>query len=120
MNEQVVGHAVIETEGLYSAISCFCKFPDKRIYMILLKQGSENRPLGICVPVRDGFCLHTRIPKKYIRTEQAIICAAVKEENRLGDFVPLLPGEPVGCIGQLDQVTFKVSEGVRGLFIVSR
>ena len=62
--EVVVGSADVKRKGLYYHITCTCKLPSKEIHRVIMRDGCEQKDLGICVPTGNVFTLSARIPVK--------------------------------------------------------
>ena len=106
----VIGHASIDLDGLYATIRCECRFPDKKLYAVLLKSGSTSRSLGTCTPKGDTHILERRLPKKYILKPNTILIAAEKYGD-IKKSMLLVPGEPIAAIGLLENATFQINDG---------
>lgn len=64
-----VGRARMEREGLYLHFFCRCRLPDSGLYRIHVISGGKREDLGICVPVDGAFGMDKRIPAKRLGEE---------------------------------------------------
>ena len=62
-NERV-GAARMEKQGLYCCFSCRCRLPEEGLYRIHVVCGGKREDLGICIPMDGAFGMDKKIPAK--------------------------------------------------------
>ena len=61
---QPMGTAHMERQGLYFCFSCRCRLPGDGMYRIHALCGDRREDLGICVPMDGAFGMDKRLPAK--------------------------------------------------------
>lgn len=117
MGGQVVGVAQVRREGLYYHFCCRCKLSGEILYRLTVTVGEREENLGIPVPDREEFCLHTRIPAKRFGKGKPIFRILPKHEPMEGRFVPLNPEEPFAYISRLKNAYLDVRNNQTGIVI---
>lgn len=117
IGEQIVGQAIIEKLGLYYNISCTCSLTGQVIYRVIVRCGDREENLGVCVPGKESFVLHTKIPIKRLGEGEFSFRAVPRHGELQGKFIPLCPEEPFGYIDRLYAAYLSVRENKVGIII---
>ena len=107
-----VGSAVIIAVGLYYDINCKCSLKDG-ITRIFANCANKRESIGICVPVNGEMVLHTKIPQKRLQALLGFEAVWGSQE----EWIPLMEGEPIGCLHKIANARFQIRNGKPGLSI---
>lgn len=114
---QVIGQACVQRQGLYYQINCRCRLSGEVICRIVVTCGGKQENLGIPVPEKDAYTLHTRISVSRLG-EGGMSFRAVPRHNALeGKFVPLSPEEPFQYLSRLKNARLESRNGVVGIVL---
>ena len=114
---KAVGQAEVCREGLYYRFRCRCYLTGSVICKIVVDWGTEQRSLGVLVPMGNGFGLETRIPDKYFPQAEPKFYAQPKHREPEGKFVPVYPEEPFSYLAQLKNAYLSRRNGQTGVVI---
>ena len=111
LGRQVVGQATVTVDGLYAMIKCICHFSSKKLYAVYIKDGTETKILGTCIPEEDKHILTVKLPKKHILKTNIILFAVEKYANQGNEMIALIPGAPIKSVGLLDHAFVQMNNG---------
>lgn len=100
MGSECVGTAYVTTEGLFYHIYCLCQLSGSVPCRITVT-GDREADLGICVPLKDGFGIETRIPIKRVGNGELRFRVSPKHRANTESFIPLSADEPFRYIQRL-------------------
>ena len=111
-----VGTVRLEQQGLYWQLRCRCCLPEAEPYRLVAETQNRTESMGILVPEGGQFCLDTRVSTKRLGTEP-LHFRVTDAQAKQGQFVPVIPEEPVSCIDRLGQARLVHRDGVCGLLL---
>ena len=81
LNGEIVGKAMVSTQGLYYFFDCRCMLPKGKYYRITVTSGEIVTDLGTCVSQGLEFGIRTKISTKKVGPEPLIfhVCTKMRE-----------------------------------------
>lgn len=111
MDGKIVGQASITVDGLYAQIRCHCYLPEGKIYAVFTSDNDGENLLGTCLPAERCWLLTTKVPKKRIMKDNVRLFVAEKYADTSFEDIPLILGEPINAIEELDRCAFRLKNG---------
>lgn len=65
-DDREVGRAEMEKQGMFFVVRCFCNLKCSRSSRIYIDDGTKKMDLGLCIPIKNGIGLTTRIQVNHI------------------------------------------------------
>ena len=113
-NGTTVGTVKAFKEGLYYRFDCVCRPVTGGIHRIFVSDGHKEINLGICAPAGQDFALNTRIPSKYLHSENFMFYLVPKREDGM---IPVKEGMSFSCLNKLDNACIKNVNGMMYIVI---
>ena len=132
-DQECVGRAIVERNGLYLCFCCRCRLPNEGLYRIHVIGDDVREDLGICIPMDDGFGMDKRIPVK--RLGEGAFCfellpkdweltaaepKLVEEQETampVPQFIPVSEDEPFEHLDKLENAHMEIRDDVPGVVI---
>ena len=114
---QVIGQAVVERQGLYYRFSCRCRLTGQVICRLMVTCGDKCESLGVPVPEKDAFTLHTRISVSRLGEGEMSFRAVPRHNPLEGRFIPLRPEEPFAYLTRLKNAYLENRNGTMGIVL---
>lgn len=111
---ECVGTAHVVKEGLFYRIHCQCGLTGT-IPCRITVTGEREADLGICVPLKDGFGVETRIPIKRVGEGELRFRVLAKRRDNAELFVIPSVDEPFTYLRRLGSAYLSVRNGQVGL-----
>lgn len=108
-NDERVGYARIEKEGMCLKIHCSCTPPYKGMFRVRVSDDSNSRDLGICVPEGEYFTLSARVPLKYLQGDKLTFRLISAEKK--AEILPVENGEPFSGLDRLENARLQFVDG---------
>ena len=112
-----VGNACLTRQGLYYLVRCRCDGEQKERQRVLLRIGSLERDLGLCVPMDGKIGMDTRIPVKEFSDEcvSFLLCSEIGTNKE--SFLPVRENEAFASLDRLMDARFAVRDSVPGVLL---
>ncbi len=114
LDKECVGTAHVVKEGLFYRIHCQCGLTGTVPCRITVT-GEREADLGICVPLKDGFGIETRIPIKRVGEGELRFRVLAKRRDSDELFVTASADEPFPYLRRLSNAYLSVRNGQVGL-----
>lgn len=98
---KTIGWVLVEKQGLYYHIRCRCELTGEVMHKLVVRCGTAEENLGVCVPVDGMFGVDKMIPCKRLGEGTPEFILLPKHENLTGKFVAVYPEEPFAYLSRL-------------------
>ena len=113
LDGQPVGKMEVGREGLYYRFRCFCKLSHESVCNVQW----GDVPIGILIPVGNGFGLETKLPAKRFTKKEETFRVIPNRVVLEGKFVPICPEEPFAYLERLKEAYLVHRNGQVGIVI---
>ena len=117
LDNDVVGKAATEKQGLYYRFICRCRFDGEQMYRLIASCDNKEVDLGLCIPCQGGFGLEKKVPIKKLGNGNIRIRAVPRYKKEDKTFIPLDRETPFSHLDRLDTAFLETRDGVIGIVI---
>ncbi len=118
LDEETVGQAQVEKQGLYYRFSCRCRLAPGKLLRLTVRCGEKETDLGVFVPMDGQFGVEKKLPCKQFGTgkpEFYIGSRKQRTETTAPVFYPVYPEEPFAHIRRLKDAYLETKNGQMGI-----
>lgn len=116
-SDKLCGKVQVVRQGLYYLFVCRCQLTGDVVCRLTAVFPEKEHPLGILVPMDDGFGLRTKVPAKHFNGTPVRFTVSVKHDEGNGFFAPIYPEEPFLYIEKLKDAYLTKKNGQIGVII---
>ena len=101
LGDEKVGKVMLTQQGLYYLLECVCRCATGEGYRLQMRCGNDTHDFGVCVAIREGIGLKTRVKRNLLESkipEFILISKKTKKKTLLVSVESRKPFQMVHCL----------------------